>query len=126
MPSPFAAALLRADQDLDAHLGGTVQVTPMRSGDFARMPDPERPAFDVVALVVAGESSSAQVPKLESRYVAERWTVEIRRVLVAGRRIGKGDELVLLDEPGSPRVVVDHVEPGDPGRVVLVCGPISD
>jgi len=126
MSSPFRAAASRAESDLDAHLADRVQITPMRSTDFARVPDPDRPAFDVIALVACGEPSAINIPRVDMRAVSEVWHVEVRRAEMAGRRVRKGDEIILLDEPGSPRVIVTHLEPGDPDRVCLVCGPVSE
>lgn len=126
MPSPFAAALAQAEAAIDQHMGETVQITPMRPGEFARLPDAERPAFDVTALVVPDDPSGAAIPKLDARHVTEQWSIEVRRTLLAGRRVMKGDEIVLLDQPGGPRVVVNHVERLDAERVLFVCGPVSD
>jgi hypothetical protein len=124
--SPFRAAAVRAEADLDAHLADRVQITPMRNGDFARVPDAQRPAFDVMALVAAGEPTSVDIPKFDSRAISEVWHVDILRAELAGRRIRKGDEVILLDWPGSPRLVVSYQEPGDADRVCLVCGPVAD
>ena len=38
MPSPFARALAAADVVLDGQMGETVQVSPQKLGDFARLP----------------------------------------------------------------------------------------
>ncbi len=126
MPSPFSAAMARADAALDTYMGETVQVSPQKAGDFARQPDPNRPAFDVVALVVDGDPSGTNVPRLDARVVHEEWRIEIRRTLLAGRRIAKGDEIILLDRPGSPRITVNMVERLDEHRLGLICGPIAD
>lgn len=121
MTSPFAQAWAAADVVLDGHFGETVQITPMRSSDFARVPDGDRPAFDVEALVYWDDQASIDVPKLTTRVVAESWTIEIRRALLAGRTVHKGDEIILLDQPNSPTVVVAHVENQDRERMTFVC-----
>lgn len=126
MASPFAVALAAAEPAFDDHMGDAVQITPMRSGDFERLPDPDRPAFDVVALVSSDDQASTDVPKLGARVVMENWIVEVRREQLAGRRVQKGDEMILLDEENSPRVVVNHIERLDRGRMCFVCAPVSD
>jgi len=126
MASPFAQALAAAEPAFDEHMGDQVQITPMRSGDFARLPDPDRPAFDVVALVSSDDQASTDVPKLAARVVMENWIVEVRRSQLAGRLVRKGDEMILLDEQDSPRVVVNHVERLDRERMSFVCAPVSD
>lgn len=126
MPSRFAEAMAAADVALDAHMGEDVQVTPMRRGDFAAVPDPDRPAFDVTALVVDGDPSSTPIAKMDVRVVHEEWRVEVRRAVLAGRKVRKGDEIVLLERPGSPRIVVTFVERLDRERLHLVCGPLRE
>ena len=125
MRSPYQRALAAADARFDQHMGEMVQITPMRQSDFGRSPDPQRPAFDCVALVEAGAPSTANIPTLDTRVVYEQWDVEVRRAVLGDRRVRKGDEIILLDRPGSPRVMVNHVERLDEVRVKFVCGPIS-
>lgn len=126
MASPFAAALAAADAAIDGQMGESVQVTPMRDGDFDAAPDPERPAFDCVALVSFADPAPAPIAKMDIKFMAEEYTVEIRREVLAGRRIAKGDELILLEQPGSPRVrVVRPPSRLDPGRIALTCAPTA-
>lgn len=119
MPGGWADALARLDEDLDAHLGETVQVTPMRPGDFAVTPDPDRPAFDVMAQVFEHDGSTADISKLGARVPYEEVEVAIRRALLAGRTIRKNDEVLLVDRPGALRFRVMRVETIDRERVAL-------
>jgi len=126
MTGAWQTALDRLDSALDRQLGEAVSIVPMRLTDFGKNPDPERPAFDVTALVDWLDPASAQIPHTETRVVHEEVHVEVRRIELAGRRVAKNDEILLLDRPGSPRVAVNFVQTLDPGRVVFVCGPARD
>ncbi len=126
MPSPFQRALATADAVLDNHMGETVQVTPMKRGDFEVTPDPARAAFDVIALVTDDDPSAANITSLDARVVHEQWRVEVRRELLAGRRVVKGDHIILLERVGSPTVSVTMVERLDERRVAYLCGPVRD
>ena len=123
MTSPFLQALADADVALDGVMGEDVQITPMRAGKIDRLPDPERPAFDVVALVSAEEPASATVPSLKSRVVYDQWRIEIDRRVLGVRVIKDGDSMILLDQPGSPHVRVGLILRDDPQRLIYLCGP---
>lgn len=126
MPSPFAAALAQAEVDLDLHMAEDVQIIPMRVGEFAKLPDPDRPAFDVAALVSIVDPSSINLPGGDLRMGYEEVKVEVRRVLLpAGFRFRKGDEMLLLEQGQVPRLIVNRVERLDANRLELVCGPIT-
>ena len=124
MVSPFAAALSEAELALDEHLGESVSVLPMRVSDFGRAPDPERPAFDVPALVTLQDPSSANAAGLEVRVAYDEVEVEIRRALVP-IRLAKNDEIALGERPDAPRLKVNRIERLDEERLVLVCGPVA-
>lgn len=125
MASPFMRALAAADADLDLHIGEQIQVTPMLSGDFDLRSDPDRPAFDAMAIVTDQSPSSMNVPRLDARIVHEEWTVEILRSALAGRVIKARDHILLLDRPGSPTVSVNFVKRTDETRMAYVCGPVG-
>lgn len=126
MPAAWQTAIDKLDRALDRQLGETVSIIPMRLADFGKNPDPARPAFDVTALVDFLEPASAQVQHTETRVVHEEVHVEVQRSELAGRRVAKNDEILLLDRPGSPRVVVNFVKTLDPGRGLFICGPAKD
>lgn len=125
MPSQFQAALAAADLAIDGEMGEQVQVTPMRNGEFARQPDASQPAFDVIALVSDGRTLAQHIASLETKVASEEWIVEIRRAVLGARRLRVGDELILLDRPDSPHLVVNRVARTDEGRIELTCGPTS-
>jgi len=124
--SPFAAALAQAEVDLDLHMAEDVQIIPMRAGEFAKLPDPDRAAFDVAALVSIVDPSSINLPGGDLRMGYEEVKVEVRRVLLpVGFRFRKGDEVLLLEQGQVPRLIVNRVERLDANRLELVCGPIT-
>lgn len=127
MTAGWQRALDKLDGTLDRYLGESIMVVPMRKGEFASAPDPERATFDITGLAAEWETSADAVTKLQSRTTVETMVVEVKAALLpAGARIVKGDELVLLDRPRAPRLVITRTERLDPGRVVWVCGPTAD
>lgn len=127
MPSPFFEALTAADALLDAHVGETVSIVPMRNTDFARGVDPERDTVDVLALVDFTDPSSADISVVTPRYAHASWQIEVRRTsLPDGFRLRLNDEVLLLDRPGSPRTKVTQVDNQDPTRLCAEVAPIGD
>lgn len=126
-PSPFASALADMDTALDAQMGEDVGFVPSVRGDFAATPDPDRPAFDVVALVHEVDPSSADTGGMLTRVRYDEFELEIDRRQLVGRTIRKGDEVLLLERAGSPRYAVARVDDTDRGRlrVTLATGKVD-
>ena len=78
-PSPFATAFARMDAALDDHMGEQISVIPLRHGDFADMPDQNRPAFVVGGLVDEGTEHGSAASPLHVHVPDTTWSVEIRR-----------------------------------------------
>jgi len=125
MASPFAAALAQMDERLDEHMGEAIAVTPMRAGDFGTTADPDRPAFTVKALVDYVDPSAADVGKLQARLVYSETVVEIRRAVLAGRRLRKNDEIVLVEQSGTPRLKISRVDDVDPERLFVTLARLT-
>lgn len=130
MPSPFEAALAKADEAIDAVMAETVTIVPMLRGgasDYGVAVDNERPTIDVRALVNYVDPSMANIDKLEAAVTYNEIEVEILRAnLEAGTKFRKGDVVQLIDRPGSPRTKINRVSNIDPTRIVLTLAPISD
>ena len=123
--SPFAAALAAADVVIDAQMGEDISIIPCVPGDFGAVPDSERPAFDVVGLVYETDPSAADAGSMMTRLPYEEWEIEVRREHLAGRRVRKGDEVLLLDRPGSPRFVVSRIDDVDRSRIIMALTSIG-
>lgn len=126
MPANWQAALDKLENALDARLGESIGVVPMRLGDFGTSPDPDRPAFDVFGLAAEWDASASPAAKMQTQSAVETMVVELRDSEVVGRLIRKGDEIVLYDRPRAPRLVVTRRERLDPGRIAVICGPTVD
>lgn len=126
MPSPFEAALAKADLAIDAKMAEEISIIPMLRGDFAEAVDSERPVIDVVALVNYVDPSSADIDKLDGRIAYDEYEIEIRRALLpAGYKVRKNDIVQLLDRHGSPRTKVMRVNEIDPTRLVITLSPVA-
>ena len=125
MVSPFATALKDMDARLDEHMGELIAITPMLAAEFGVSADPDRAAFEVVALVDDVDPSTTPIPGLEVRVGYEEMVIEIRWALVpAGFRFRKGDEIELLERPDLGKLeITAPAERLDPERVVLKLGP---
>lgn len=122
----FRRALAKSDRVLDVKMGEAVSIVPMRSGDFGDRVDPDRVTHDTVALVNWVDPSSADISRLESRVAYEETEIAIRRSLLPdGFKPRKGDYVILLDQPGSPRHKVNRVDANDPERLLITLAPIA-
>lgn len=119
MPSPFAAALAKMDADLDVHMGEVVAFAPQASGKFAARPDPARPAFSLACLVHDVDPSTADIGSMESRVRYEEWELEIRREVLAGRVLRKGDRAELTERAHLPLLEVARIDDTDRTRLRL-------
>lgn len=126
MPSHFATALAQMDQDIDPHLGEDVAIIPMRDSDFDTAPDPERPAFDVVALVNNVDPSTADIAKLSARLPYEEFEIEILRDLIPpGMKLRKNDQTILLERDGSPRFKISRIDDAERGRLAFTVSRLA-
>ncbi len=120
MASGWGRALAMMDADLDAELGETVQVVPTIVSDYdGTRPDPDRPTFDVIALVHENEAHAIAPPGLRTEVQSVEFVLEIRRVVMPDVRLKKGDEVVLLDRPDAPRLVISRIDRWDESRIVM-------
>lgn len=129
MASPFAQALKDMDARLDEHMGERIFVTPMLRSDFDVIEDPDRAAFEVVALVDDVDPSTTPIPGHDTRVTYEEMVVEIRYdLLPPDFRFRKGDEIEFLERPNSPSLfkVTAPPERLDQERLVLKLGPIGE
>jgi hypothetical protein len=119
MTSPFWSTLNRIEHKFDALMGEVVRITPQASGDFGAAADPDRPPFEVVALVHEVDPSSADAGQMLARLPYEEWELEIHRPALAGRAIRKGDDVQLIRRPGAPRFSVSRPDDVDANRIRL-------
>jgi hypothetical protein len=117
MPSPFWSTLARLEHKFDAAMGEAARVTPQASGDFGAAADPDRPPFEVVALVHEFDPSAADAGQMLARLPYEEFELEIHRPSLAGRQIRKGDDVQLVERPGAPRFNVSRIDDVDVGRM---------
>jgi len=125
MASPFRTAIADMNVALDDHMGEMIRITPMIEGGFDVSADPERPAFEVKALVVEVDPSNTPIPSLDVRVQYEELVAEIRRELLpVGYSLRKGYEVELLEHPENLRLVITSPpERLDAERIVIKLGP---
>ncbi len=119
MPSAFWSKLAAVEHKFDALMGEAVRIVPQASGDFGAGADPDRPPFEVTALVHEVDPSAADAGQMLGRLPYEEWELEIHRPALAGRQVRKGDEIQLPDRPNAPKFTVSRVDDVDAGRVTL-------
>lgn len=126
MSAGWKGALDKLDATLDRYMGEQVSIVPMIASDFGTRADSDREVLDVTALVVEVEPSQEAPAKMQTRFAHEEMSVSVLRSELAGARIAKGDEIILLDRPAAPRLIITRVDRLDPARVMLICGPVKD
>lgn len=117
MPSPFWSTLARLEHKFDAAMGESVRITAQASGEFGAAADPDRPPFEIVALVHEVDPSAADAGSMLARMPYEEWELEIHRPALAGRQIKKGDDVQLVERPSAPRFNISRIDDVDAGRV---------
>lgn len=126
MTSPFAAAAAAMDEDLDGHMGETIQIVPVLMSDYGSAPDPARATFDVVALLSEQDPLVADAGRMMVRVPYEEWTAEFRRALLpVGMVVRKNDEVLAIDRPGAPRFKIVRLEDVDRERIALILAHIA-
>ncbi|MBB4287671.1 hypothetical protein [Roseospira goensis] len=127
MPPIWRDRLARVRQAVDGQFGEAVTVTPQAAGDFSSGPDPARPAFPLVGVLVTGQGDQSNL----DGGAARSWRVSIP-VSEAELHVDpdawpgvldvrQGDHLTADDRGGTPYEVL-RIDRGHRNRIVLRLG----
>lgn len=125
MPSPFDALDAAVQTAIDQTFGEGIRIEPMLSGDYAKAPDPERPARSCRATISRAPGAKATNFPSTNRKSSdlavsptEAW-IDRAAYAALGYPIRRGDFIVLTEAAGSPRFEVAAAHRGDYGDVTL-------
>ncbi|MEI2386038.1 hypothetical protein [Breoghania sp. JC706] len=125
MSGPWKDHLAALRRVVDAELGETVRVEPMRRGQYNTVPDPDRPAFDIDEAhlrVSGGQDDLGGVGSRSWSTLVAGGEAELHvdpDAYPAALTLRKGDQVVATDRLGAPRFEVARVDPDQRNRLVL-------